>query len=125
MNISSTISHDSQYPKSDSADINIKQKAKQSEPVIKEKSSSKENISKAREKQSVEDVIDIVNKSNKEFKAFDRRLEISIHSKTKEVIVKVIDTITDEVIREIPAEKVLDTVAYRKEMSGILIDKKI
>ena len=56
---------------------------------------------------------------------FDRKLEISIHDKTREVMVKVIDTNTDEIIREIPQEKVLDNIANIKEMLGLLLDKRV
>lgn len=128
MNISNTISYDSQYPKSDSVDMGIKQNTKPSESVITESSDFKESMNNAdqkEKKQQLDDITDIINKSNKDFKAFDRRLEISIHAKTREVMIKVIDTTTDEVIREIPPEKVLDNVVYRREMCGNLMDKKI
>ncbi len=40
-------------------------------------------------------------------------------------MVKVIDTNTDEIIREIPQEKVLDNIANIKEMLGLLLDKRV
>ena len=40
-------------------------------------------------------------------------------------MVKVIDQNTDEIIREIPPEKILDMVAALWEMAGIIVDRKI
>ena len=39
-------------------------------------------------------------------------------------MVKVIDKDTDEIIREIPSEKVLDMVAKMWELNGLLVDEK-
>lgn len=74
---------------------------------------------------SEEDVIGIIEKANKDFIAYDRRFEFSIHEATKQIMVKVIDANTDEVIRELPPEKVLDMVASLWEVAGILVDRKI
>lgn len=76
-------------------------------------------------KYSEKEVIDIIEKSNYEFVAYDRRCEFSVHEKTKQIMIKVVNTVTDEVIRELPPEKVLDRVAGFLEISGILVDKKI
>ena len=78
----------------------------------------KENI-------DIKQIEDIIEKLNKQILIYDRRLDISIHEKTKQVMVKVIDAGTDEVIREIPPEKVLDMNAKLLELSGIIVDKKI
>lgn len=51
-------------------------------------------------------------------------LEFSIHDKTKQLIVKVIDRNTNEVVREIPSEKVLDIIAQVEEYMGLFIDEK-
>jgi flagellar protein FlaG len=72
-----------------------------------------------------EDVIGLIEKANKDFIIYDRRFEFSIHEKTKQIMVKVIDVTTDEVIRELPPEKILDIVASMWEVAGIIVDKKI
>lgn len=74
---------------------------------------------------SQEDIIKTIEKANKEFVTYDRRFEFSIHEKTRQIMVKVIDANNDEVIRELPPEKVLDMVAALWEVAGILIDRKI
>lgn len=74
---------------------------------------------------SQEKAVDTIEKANKAFIAFDRRFEFSIHEKTRQIMVKVIDVNNDEIIRELPPEKVLDMVAAMWEIAGILVDEKI
>lgn len=52
-------------------------------------------------------------------------LDISIHDKTHEIMVKVLNKDTGEVIREVPPEKTLDLVAKMMELAGLLVDEKI
>ncbi|WP_405130891.1 flagellar protein FlaG [Paenibacillus sp. FSL H8-0317] len=52
-------------------------------------------------------------------------LDISIHEKTHEIMVKVLNRDTGELIREIPPEKTLDLVAKMMELAGILVDEKV
>lgn len=80
----------------------------------------------AAEKRAAEkehDVIKAIEKANKHIKTYDRRLEFAIHDTTKQIMVKVLDTNDDTVIREIPSEKVLDMVAHLWEVAGILVDE--
>lgn len=70
------------------------------------------------------EVIEAIEKANKHIKTFDRKLEFSIHEGTKQIMVKVINTENDTVIREIPSEKILDMVAHIWEVAGILVDEK-
>lgn len=63
-------------------------------------------------------------KANKSFQSFDRKFERSVHEKTGAIMVKVIDSNNDQVIRELPPEKILDMVAHMLEVAGILMDKR-
>ncbi|MEN1989192.1 flagellar protein FlaG [Paenibacillus hubeiensis] len=54
-----------------------------------------------------------------------KTLQISVHDKTQTIMIKVMNKETGDVIREVPAEKILDVVAKMMELNGILIDKKI
>ena len=53
-----------------------------------------------------------------------RHLEYNYHKETGEYFVKIIDDETDEVIREIPPEKILDIFACLKEVAGLLFDER-
>ena len=52
------------------------------------------------------------------------RLNFNIHEDTNRVMVKVIDTNTDEVLREIPPESRLDIIARMQEFAGLLFDER-
>jgi len=62
--------------------------------------------------------------SEANIKATRTRCEFSINEPTNRVSIKVIDRITDEVIREIPPEESLDVLAKVWELAGLLVDEK-
>jgi flagellar protein FlaG len=47
-----------------------------------------------------------------------------IHEGTGRVMVNLVDTRTDEIIKELPPEKILDLVANIWEMVGIIVDER-
>ncbi len=69
-------------------------------------------------------VIDAIEKANKAIMGTNTQFEFSIHEKTKQIMVKVVDSESHEVIREIPPEKILDMVAKMWEMAGIIVDER-
>jgi len=66
----------------------------------------------------------VVEKANQTMAIQNRYLEFRIHEKTNEIIVKVVDRETNEVIREIPSEKILDMFASMLEIAGLLVDER-
>lgn len=69
-------------------------------------------------------IIDTIEKVNKKLEGANREFEFSIHEKTKEIIVKVVDKDTKEIIREIPSEKMVDMVVAMCENAGLFVDEK-
>ncbi|MEN6313409.1 MAG: flagellar protein FlaG [Clostridiaceae bacterium] len=69
-------------------------------------------------------VIEAIERANEAISVANKKFEYSIHEKTNEIMVKVIDSNTNKVIREIPPEKILDMVAKMWEMAGILVDER-
>jgi flagellar protein FlaG len=61
----------------------------------------------------------------KTFLAFNRRVELSVNDTINQVIIKVVDSETDKVIKEIPAEEIQHLIARIKETIGLLVDEKI
>jgi len=55
---------------------------------------------------------------------FNRRLDFRVDEETNRVVVKVIDTKTDKVIKEIPPEQLLHLAAKIQEMIGLLFDEE-
>ena len=69
-------------------------------------------------------LIKVIEKANKALQGHNTSFEFSIHEGTKEIMVKVLDKDTGEIIREIPSEKILDLVAKLWEASGIFVDER-
>lgn len=53
------------------------------------------------------------------------QLRFKFHEKLNEYYVTIVDSKTDEVIREIPSKKLLDIHAAMREFVGLLVDRKI
>lgn len=78
----------------------------------KDKSYSKEDVAKA------------VNELNKLLKDEHTYAEYSVHEDLGDIMIKIIDQDTKEVIAEYPPKKILDLIAKMCELAGIAIDKK-
>lgn len=52
-------------------------------------------------------------------------LKFELHDKLDRYYVKVVDSKTDELVREIPPEKMLDMYAQMFEFMGFIVDEKI
>lgn len=80
--------------------------------TVKENSISKETLDK------------LVTEVNHKYKLANKEFSYDIHEKTNRVTVKIKDSETGEVIKEIPSEESLDLAAKIMEMAGLLVDEK-
>jgi len=94
--------------------------SKNSQIEVKTSSQNAEHAEKIRE-----DVRRVVDELAKVARSFNRRLEFSINDDTKEVIVKVVDQDSGEVVKQIPAEEIVRLHARIREAIGLLFDEKI
>lgn len=69
-------------------------------------------------------IIDAIKKNGDKFATNKREYEFVVHEKTKEVMVRVIDPVNKEVLKEFPSEQILDMVAKMCELAGLFIDEK-
>ena len=76
-------------------------------------------------KNSLQDLKERVEQLNETLRVFDKRLRFDIHEETNRVMVQVLDAETDEILREIPPEKILDMVASIEEAIGLIVDERI
>ncbi|MEK5040766.1 flagellar protein FlaG [Sporosarcina sp. FSL K6-3457] len=53
------------------------------------------------------------------------QLRFKFHDKLNEYYVTIVDSNTDEVVREIPSKKLMDIHAAMREFVGLLVDRKI
>jgi len=66
-----------------------------------------------------------VDKLNQATGLLNRHLKFRMHKETKTTIVQVIDSESDQVLREFPPEKMLDMLANLEKAVGIIIDKYV
>ena len=100
-----------------SLDNNVRER-KAIEPVKeKDDKSFKEEFSR-------EDLQEAIKTTNKMIFKDDNRFEFKMHEGTKRMMVKLIDNETEEIIKEIPSEKILDLVASIWDLVGILVDER-
>ncbi|MDQ0285605.1 flagellar protein FlaG [Desulfofundulus luciae] len=74
---------------------------------------------------SVQEVREAVNRINETMKLYRTELRFVLHEESGEIMVKVINSETQEVIREIPPEWALKIVASVKRMLGLILDRFI
>ncbi len=72
-----------------------------------------------------EELGDTVESLNETLDALDKGLRFDVHEGTERLMVRIVHRKSDEVLREIPPEEVLDMMAKIQEMVGLLIDERI
>ncbi|BCB05696.1 flagellar protein FlaG [Bacillus sp. KH172YL63] len=68
---------------------------------------------------------EVVQGMNEFLSGSNTHLKFEFHDKLKEYYVTIVDNRTDEIVKEIPAKKVLDMHAAMTEFVGLLVDKKV
>lgn len=51
-------------------------------------------------------------------------IQFSLHEKTQRLIVRVVDTRDNKILKEFPPHEMLDTLARIRDYVGLLLDKK-
>lgn len=65
-----------------------------------------------------------VGRLNKFVETDNITVEYDIHPQFKDIMVKIIDKKTGDVITEVPPKKILDMVAKMCELAGVIFDRK-
>ncbi|MHB9143839.1 MAG: flagellar protein FlaG [Symbiobacteriia bacterium] len=63
-------------------------------------------------------------KLNRAAAAFDVQARFSVHKATGQILVKIVNTRTGQVLREIPPERMLDLASSMEHMLGLVVDAK-
>lgn len=72
-----------------------------------------------------EDAKKAVDTLNKEFKDKDTYLQYEVYGKFNNIVIKVMDRNTNELVKELPPKKIIDMVEKLCEMAGMFIDEKV
>ncbi len=84
-----------------------------------------EAFQKLPDKKKEEILEDTAKKLNEKFALFNNTLKIEIDKDTGIKVVKIVDSNTKKVIRQIPPEAMLKIAKYIDEITGLLFDKKV
>lgn len=89
------------------------------------KKQAPEEIIAEREQLTVEQLRGLTSDANDFFKMTETNLQFQLHEGLDEYYVSVIDAKTEEVIRQIPSEKMLDMYAAMRDLVGLMVDRKV
>ena len=70
-----------------------------------------------------EKLINAIEKAN-QIQTGTTECQFSIHQSTKQIMIKLVDTTTHQVVKEIPSEKILDMVAKMCDLAGLFVDER-
>jgi len=94
-------------------------------PIVEIKRIASDHLPESEKKEpSREEFEEILKVASEVIFGSDSHYEFKLHEKTGTMMCKLVDSETDETIREIPSEKILDMVAGIWELVGIIVDEK-
>ncbi|MCK5154011.1 MAG: flagellar protein FlaG [Spirochaetales bacterium] len=102
--------------------VKVEQQRKADQQNIQNQAIEKENRRKAKSRAATDQYMrQVLNISN----VLNRKLSYSVNKELNQVVVKVIDSKTDKVIRVIPSEALLKLHSRMKEVIGLIFDEEI
>lgn len=75
--------------------------------------------------QNKKTIPELVNQVNKKLEELGTHIQVKVHDKTNTIMVMVLQDGTNEMIREIPSEKMLDLLYNISQRVGVFLDKKM
>lgn len=92
-----------------------------SEAANNEQATNKDENKDQLSKKNVEEITDGLNDF---MQSINTDLRFVLHRKTDQLMVQVVDTKTNKVLREAPPKEILDTLAKIRDLVGALLDEK-
>ncbi|WP_339295025.1 flagellar protein FlaG [Paenibacillus sp. FSL W7-1279] len=68
---------------------------------------------------------ELVNQVNEKLKELGTHIQVKVHEKTNTIMVMVLQDETNEIIREIPSEKMLEILYNISQRVGVFLDEKM
>ncbi|MBC8015441.1 MAG: flagellar protein FlaG [Sporomusaceae bacterium] len=110
------------YPSVSSVSNNPVQKRNELESQAASKPPAK--IGEDRTELSKSELITINQQLNKFMSLINADIQFQVHERTKQLMVQVVDTKANKVLKEFPSHEMLDVLANIREHVGVLLDKK-
>ena len=73
---------------------------------------------------SQQQIEEAVNQMNRQIQQVSREIQFSVDKSTDRVVIKVIDRKTNELIRQIPSEEMLNLAEHLGKLKGVLLKEK-
>ncbi len=70
-----------------------------------------------------DDILHSLNMLNSSLENINEKLKFTFHEKNKRVIIKVVNTETEEVVREIPPKEIVKLSEHLQKYIGMLVDE--
>lgn len=102
----------------------VKDNNQEVEKIKAEEARKKAQSEVVADRMTEQDISDAIEKMNKTIEIFNKKLKMSYDEESKRVVVRIIDSETDKVIKEIPTKEVLDFIHRLHQMIGVFIDSK-
>jgi flagellar protein FlaG len=77
-----------------------------------------DEASQTEKKMPLDDVVSAAKEANSMLQAVNRNLEFKVDDSTSKVVVKIVDSKSGEVVRQIPSEEVLAFIKRMQELEG-------
>lgn len=94
-------------------------------PAVNLKQESQSSANEQQQEMPMGQAKEMVESMNNFLSSADSQLKFVFHEQLNQYYVTIVDSKTDEVIREIPSKKLMDIHAAMREFVGLLIDRKI
>lgn len=101
------------------------QKLDRSQDIPRPVVERKDELPAAREEIPREEVERATDKLNRFMSFIDKRLRFDIHETSDQIMVRVIDQDTEDVLNEMPPKRVLELLDSLMDIAGLLIDQKV
>ncbi|MBU5593944.1 flagellar protein FlaG [Amphibacillus sp. MSJ-3] len=125
MDVSKVISGSSYAPQTNSGEVNIGTENKTLQQKTLYTQARKSGVQQGSELVNKADIEGMVEGLNEFLQPINTSIKFEFHDKLDRYYVKVIDSVTKELIREIPPKQMLDMYAAMAEFMGLIVDEKI
>lgn len=78
-----------------------------------------------KDSRSADEIEQDIEEMNDQLKSMNRSIRFSVDENSKDIVVRVVDENTGEVVMQIPPEEVLKLRERLSEMSGLLVEKQV
>ena len=95
-------------------------------PTKKQSANMQDNVGNTettRNENGAQALVEAIEKANHIEKG-NTECQFSIHEKTNQIMIKIVDQTTKQVIKEIPSEQILDMIAKMCDLVGVFVDEK-